>query len=231
MVDSQKVIEYLKADSKHIKDGLGYTCENRAPNADPSDPMQFMPVYSGLLNSENTQLVILQGRCFRNITMTYKQFLTPDNELEKIEITAVAEDPVNYYCKDWFVFWSPQFAQFDTMFFRGTHTITIAYLRQGAIHDINVNGVKVYMFCHGYTKSLLSLGKTALAFLGGLTVHPTWPVIGSHVPWYMETLNKRIMEVYMNWNVEERTESFYDYEETDIKSGDVLAIFRMDGVD
>ena len=35
----------------------------------------------------------------------------------------------------------------------------------------------------------------------------------------------------MQWELEEREIQYYDYPESNFKTGDVLAIFRLDGVD
>ena len=35
----------------------------------------------------------------------------------------------------------------------------------------------------------------------------------------------------MHWDLQKRTVPEYDYDESNFKSGDVIAIFRLDGVD
>ena len=45
------------------------------------------------------------------------------------------------------------------------------------------------MFCDGYVDSFISVFKTILAFVGGLSPDPNLPIIGSHVPEYMELEN------------------------------------------
>jgi hypothetical protein len=50
-------------------------------------------------------------------------------------------------------------------------------------------GLKVYMFCEGYIDAFISVFKSVLCFLGGLGTDPTLPIMGSHVPPYMEKAN------------------------------------------
>lgn len=45
------------------------------------------------------------------------------------------------------------------------------------------------MFCGGYIETFVSVLKTVLAFVGGLSDDPTDPIWGSHVPYYMEKIN------------------------------------------
>ena len=45
------------------------------------------------------------------------------------------------------------------------------------------------MFCGGYIETFVSVLKTVLAFVGGLSDDPTDPIWGSHVPEYMEIIN------------------------------------------
>lgn len=42
------------------------------------------------------------------------------------------------------------------------------------------------MFCTGYIETFTNVFKTLLAFVGGLSPDPDLPIIGSHVPPYME---------------------------------------------
>lgn len=61
------------------------------------------------------------------------------------------------------------------------------------------------MFCGGYIDTFLSVFKTALGFIGGLSSDPTYPIIGSHVPFYMEYENVLFLNETMGYHLEERT--------------------------
>jgi hypothetical protein len=45
------------------------------------------------------------------------------------------------------------------------------------------------LFCEGVVSSLESIWNSLKAFIGGLSDHPKLPIIGSHVPAYMEKAN------------------------------------------
>ena len=72
------------------------------------------------------------------------------------------------------------------------------------------------MFCHGLFNTISSVFKTSLAYVGGLSTNTWLPVIGSHIPWYMEHYNKEILRLYMGWSLEERAVDYYEYDEKDI---------------
>lgn len=68
-------------------------------------------------------------------------------------------------------------------------------------------------------------------YLGGLTTKTWLPIMGTHVPSYMEKANIDFMRNTMHWDIQERSITEYEYSEANFKTGDVLAIFRLDGVD
>lgn len=56
------------------------------------------------------------------------------------------------------------------------------------------------MFCDGYVDTFISVFKTLLCFVGGLTFNPEGgPVMGSHIPTYMEKANVEFLKNTMNW--------------------------------
>ena len=87
------------------------------------------------------------------------------------------------------------------------------------------------MFCDGYINTFISAFNTALAFIGGMTSNPYLPVMGSHVPKYMERANVDFLRKAMKFPMEEREIKEYLYDETNFASGDFLAILRLDGID
>jgi len=49
-----------------------------------------------------------------------------------------------------------------------------------------------------------SLFTTFKAFVGGITDHPKWPIIGSHVPPYMEKANVEFIKENLGVTLKER---------------------------
>jgi hypothetical protein len=70
-------------------------------------------------------------------------------------------------------------------------------------------------------------------FLGGLSTNPKWPIIGSHVPGYMERANIEFLEKFVNFPQVERKAKgkVLALNKTEIHSGDYIAIHRYDGLD
>jgi len=55
--------------------------------------------------------------------------------------------------------------------------------------DVGFGGIKAFAFCENVVQDIESLFTTLKAFVGGITDHPKWPIIGTHVPPYMEKAN------------------------------------------
>lgn len=60
------------------------------------------------------------------------------------------------------------------------------------------------MFCDGFQKELASLFNTIKLYLGGLGLDPKTPVLGSHVPEYMQQANVAFIKQALGWTLEER---------------------------
>eukprot|EP00343_Euplotes_focardii_P002652 CAMPEP_0205805374 /NCGR_PEP_ID=MMETSP0205-20121125/8571_1 /ASSEMBLY_ACC=CAM_ASM_000278 /TAXON_ID=36767 /ORGANISM="Euplotes focardii, Strain TN1" /LENGTH=255 /DNA_ID=CAMNT_0053076475 /DNA_START=638 /DNA_END=1405 /DNA_ORIENTATION=+ len=68
-------------------------------------------------------------------------------------------------------------------------------------------------------------------FIGGLGDNPKLPVIGSHVPEYMEKANTHFIKEAIGWDMQKRDVTEIDLDESQIHDGDFLAITRLDGLD
>ncbi len=97
--------------------------------------------------------------------------------------------------------------------------------------DVGFGGIKAFGFCEGIIPEIESVWNFAKAFLGGITDHPRLPVIGSHVPPYMEKANVTFLSESMGLVLEERETQKVTIDPDLIQSGDFLAIFRLDGLD
>lgn len=76
-----------------------------------------------------------------------------------------------------------------------------------------------------------SIYNSAKAFVGGLTAHPYWPVIGSKVPPYMERANVKFFKEAMGYELKERPITKVEIDPDLIQDGDFVAIMRLDGLD
>jgi len=94
-----------------------------------------------------------------------------------------------------------------------------------------MNGLRINLFCSGYFSTTASIFNMVKMFLGGLSTYTWLPIFGTHVPQYMADANVKFLKNNMDWALQEREVLNYPYDESNFKTGDVLAIFRLDGVD
>jgi len=87
------------------------------------------------------------------------------------------------------------------------------------------------MFCGGYIDTFTAVFKSLLAFVGGLGDNPNLPIIGTHVPEYMEKANVEFLKETMGYELVKRETTDVEIDESLIQSGDFLAIMRLDGLD
>jgi len=69
--------------------------------------------------------------------------------------------------------------------------------------DVKFGGINAFGFC-GNIDEIESLLNFSKFFLGGLSYHPSWPIIGSHVPEYMEIANVAFLKESMGIELEKR---------------------------
>lgn len=60
------------------------------------------------------------------------------------------------------------------------------------------------MFCEGYIDAFVSVFKSVLCFVGGLGTDPNLPIMGSHVPAYMEKANVNFLNETMGYDLQMR---------------------------
>jgi len=95
-------------------------------------------------------------------------------------------EPRSYLCYDWFALLTHSFQDFPTFFREGESVLIYKDLHEGFKHDLRMNGVRVNMFCQGYTHTAASIFNMVKMFLGGITTYSWLPWFGTHVPKYME---------------------------------------------
>mmetsp|Transcript_41813 Transcript_41813/g.55123 ORF Transcript_41813/g.55123 Transcript_41813/m.55123 type:complete len:99 (-) Transcript_41813:1025-1321(-) len=96
-------------------------------------------------------------------------------------------------CHDTIVFGNTEILHAEAFFFRGTHKLSFEMTTPEAQADANYGGIKAFAFCDGIMKEIESLWAFVKSFAGGLTPHPYWPIIGSHVPTYMENATLKFL--------------------------------------
>ena len=113
------------------------------------------------------------------------------------------------FCKDWFFFATSDIQHVETFYFSGQHTITFPNLDADTMAEIAESGIRVYMFCDGYSDTFISVYNSLQCFVGGLGTDPNVPIYGSHVPDYMEKANVQFLYEMMGYNLTVRETQDY----------------------
>jgi len=148
-----------------------------------------------------------------------------------VTVNIDARRPKSLFCKDWFFIANTELMQVETITETGLHQITFTNLDKFAWEDLQYGGLKVFMFCDGYIDTFISAFKMLLCFLGGMGTDPNLPIMGSHVPPYMEHANVEFLKSTMNYDLVERPQTYIEYDPDLIQSGDFIGIMRLDGLD
>ena len=188
------------------------------------DYWRFAPQFKGAAFMGKGK-VTFANHCYKKVT---------------IEILAATEDSVELGLESW----SPSGVCYDTYFiailnrvhltavdFLGTKKITFANLTSSEMFDIQTNGVRVFTFCDGIEDLLKDVLMTVELFAGGFGLDPLIPFFGSHTTEEMEKSNVNFISKVMNYTMERRTTEKINIQESDIHSGDFLAVLRLDGLD
>jgi hypothetical protein len=129
------------------------------------------------------------------------------------------------------LFANTEIQHFEVFFFKGTHKLSFQMTTPEAQADVGYGGIKAFSFCDGMIGEIESIWNFAKCFVGGLSDHTKWPIIGSHVPPYMEKANVEFLSEAMGYTLEPRTTQKVEIDPSLIQSGDFLAIMRLDGLD
>lgn len=115
--------------------------------------------------------------------------------------------------------------------FFGSKTITFENITSSELFDVQENGIRVFTFCDGIEELMTDLLMTVQLFFGGLGLDPIIPIFGSHTTKEQEAANVKFISKAMGYDIEKRTVSKIAIQESDIHSGDFLAVIRLDGLD
>jgi len=202
-----------------------YTCEDRAPDSDPSDVLMLLPVFAAQIDGKNPKATY-QGRCFEEITFEYVK-----TSETSFDVNVTTANPKNSLCKDVIFFANTEIQHFEVFFFHGSHRLTFQMNSPEAQADVGQQGIKAFAFCENVIQDIESLWTTLKAFVGGISDHPHIPVIGSHVPPYMEKANVEFINEALGVQLQKRTTQIVDIDPDTIQSGDFFGIMRLDGLD
>jgi hypothetical protein len=215
---------------KFLDENFPNYCDIRN-NAQSADYYYLLPALKAKLKEENS-VTNFGSSCFQSNTISIQKLSKEDTI-----INLQASNPKNFFCKDSYIISLSNFHQVQTIFFRGEHKIHLKNLSENDIRDLQVNGLRIFAFCQGFLSSVHSLLMTLKLFIGGMGNNPSavLPILKPEVPEYMEKANADFLERFVNYKLTTRREQYQkiilNVDEKEIKTGDFLFIFRMDGLD
>lgn len=223
--------ELYQSEHNHLKflNEEDSECELRS-HASKKDYYYFLPELSANLKKENAK-VEFSSLCFKKNSAELVKFTKEETVIE-IE----SSDPKSLFCSDSLWISTSNIQHIVKIFRHGKHTVKLKNLTDDDMAEIKVNGIKVLGFCQGFWTELKSFFLSLRLYIGGLgqNTHSVLPVLRPEVPKYMEDANIDFLTRYTNWKPISRGEygnKVLSIDESEIKSGDFLAIYRLDGLD
>lgn len=213
---------------KFLGDETNY-CDLR-DNAKSADYYYLLPVLKAKIREENSP-DNFESSCFKKNKITITQ-LNKEDTIINIE----ASESKNFFCKDSYVVSLSNFHSIHTIVMHGSHKIHLKNLTENDLNDLKVNGIRLFGFCDGFLSSIHSLLMTLKLFIGGMGDNPSsrLPIIKPEVPEYMEKANIDFLERFVGIKMQKRENYgnlILDIDEKEIKTGDFIFIFRLDGLD
>jgi hypothetical protein len=239
MKDYQQQAEHLSNLTKTIRaqklrdvavteDQPTYTCTSRQmPDGTMADPFEFLPVFAGEISPSNpTDVYYATGKCFQSIS-----FQLSMTSQTTFDLSVNLDNPKHFGCMETIFIANTELYHIETFIKTGSHVLSFTLPDSYAQTDFDFGGVKAYLFCEDLIKTVESVLRTAEAFVGGISDHHLVPIIGSHVPEYMEKENIAFLSEAMEYTMEQRTITDVSVDEDLIQSGDFFVIIRLDGLD
>jgi hypothetical protein len=203
-----------------------YTCSNREPNGTNTSAGAFIPVYAANVTAAAPTATYKDSKCFEQIDFTFEKV---DDETYNVHVKTGKKHGT--LCKEAFIFANTEIFHIEIFAFPGDHTLTFKTTTKEAQADMDFGGLKVYESCDGVVEMIKSAVNMAKCFLGGISSHPNIPVVGSHVPPYMEKANVKFLHEAMGYDLEPRETKKIDYDPALIQDGDAMMVMRLDGLD
>lgn len=113
-----------------------------------------------------------------------------------------------------------------------SHRVVFKHLNDKEMQAFDTYGLHIFRTCDTIAHFLPDLLLTVELFFGGFSSKPyLGPIFGSKPSPWMEKANKEFYKHGMNYDFKDRKNVFVDLDETEVHSGDFLAITRFDGLD
>jgi hypothetical protein len=194
-------------------------------DSDPTDFYNFFPVTKAKFHNVG-ETVTFANDCFEKT----KAELESVSKREAV-IKFTVSEPINWSCSDSYLIATTDIHNVEMLFKKGEHRIVLTGLNEADLADIEVNGIKIIGFKDNFEQTVVSIIKTMKLYFGGFISDG-----GSNypVPEHMETANVDFLERMLGYEQVHRgkwAKNIVDIDTSEIKSGDFLAITRLDGLD
>jgi hypothetical protein len=202
-------------------------CESRT-NADKGDFYYFLPIIKGIVRKED------EGENFSSGCFESNSYVLEKLTREETIISITSSGSKSFLCSDFYWLATSNIHQIVTVVAKGKHRVVLKNLSQDDLDEIRVSGFRLLSFCQGFFTTLHSLFKSLKMYLGGIGKDPSSWIFNPHVPDYMVKANIDFLERYAHFKPAFRGENgkrVLDIDEKEIKSGDFIAIYRLDGLD
>ena len=154
-----------------------------------------------------------------------------DGEWHNIDLHIWLSEPKSMFCTEAILLGTTEKYHYSTFYRAKHHVVHLKNFNEDDKLDLSAEGVRIFEFCEGAGKTIISVMKTIKLFLGGLGLNPKIPFFGSKVPRYMEKANVDFMYKHLGVVMEKRPDTVLDIDPDLIKSGDFFAVSRLDGID
>lgn len=221
LYEQLRLLNEDKKNNDEIFEPIDNSCENRKQHGNIGDFYYFLPNVRAILKAEGDN-VEFSNDCFKSSSI--KIVSLGSNE---IEVELEVNNSTSLTCSDSYLLTTSLVHHPIDVFVHGKHKITITNLKESDINEIKVNGIRLLGFCEGALKSIYSLYDTLKLYLGGFSTKH------SHVTNYMKKANLDFIKRYVGLDYKDRGEAskkILDIKK-EIKSGDFVAIVRLDGLD
>lgn len=165
------------------------------------------------------------NECFANNTAT----LAPGADNTTFSLTITASQPTSLLCSDFYFMATLSGYDRLTIFTAGAHTVEWklpADARPSEVWDVMNVGVRVFAQNGSWLENIGHLVKTALLFFDD--------AVGPSVPSWAGAMNHDFVTKYMPFagqTMSPRTVQTVNISDSDVESGDIFSIIRMDGLD
>jgi hypothetical protein len=205
-------------------------CKIRESMKSTNDFFFFIPVLKAKLKPSGGNIKFT-NTCFKINKLSFVKF-SKDETIISFE----ASEPSGWFCSDTYLISTYGHQQIKFIFQGGYHSIVLTNLTEGDMADIRVNGVHIISSCDGLFSNIKSFFQTIGLYLGGFSTNTNaWlPFMRPNITGIMERFNIAFLSEFMNYKQVHRGEwgqKIIDIDEKMIKSGDFLAITRLDGID